>query len=69
MDDKTKFEYNKGLTILLLLAIFTIGEYFIGSIASVWWAPLLAIAALKAFFIMRDYMHIGRVFAKEEVRE
>jgi hypothetical protein len=69
MDEKLKFEYNKGLTVLVLLAVMTIGEYFIGSVASVWWAPLLAIATLKAFFIIRDYMHIGRLFATDEVQE
>ena len=27
---------------------------------------LLGIALLKAFFIVRDYMHLGRVFASDE---
>ena len=69
MDEKQKLAYSKGFTILTLLAVLTLGEFFIGSIASVWWAPLLGIAMLKAFLIMRDYMHIGRVFAVEEVQE
>jgi hypothetical protein len=69
MDEKKKQDYNKGLVILLLLATLTIGEYFIGSVASAWWAPLLAVAVLKAFLIMRDYMHIGRLFAGEEIEE
>lgn len=59
-----------GWTVLILLAVLTIGEFFIGSVATSWWAPLLGIAALKAFFIVRDYMHIGRVFNNhEEVQE
>lgn len=66
-EDKKKRDYNKGLAILLLLVVFTIGEYFIGAVASVWWAPLIAIAILKAFLIIRDYMHVGRLFAAEEV--
>ena len=69
MDDKLKFQYSKGITVLILLAVMTIGEYFIGAVASIWWAPLLAIATLKAFFIVRDYMHIGRLFATDEVQE
>ncbi len=69
MDEMKKQEYNKGLVILALLAMLTIGEYFIGLVASAWWAPLLAVALLKAFLIMRDYMHIGRLFAGEEVGE
>jgi hypothetical protein len=66
MDDKKKQAYSMGVTILILLAVMTIGEYFVGLIASVWWAPLLGIALLKAFFIVRDYMHLGRLFASDE---
>ena len=69
MDDKKNMAYRVGWTVLLLLGILTIGEFFIGAIASAWWAPLLAVAVLKAFFILRDYMHIGRLFAEDEVQE
>jgi hypothetical protein len=58
-----------GVTVLILLAAMTIGEYFIGLFAPYWWAPLMAIALLKAFYIVRDYMHIGRVFAGDEAEE
>ena len=51
---------------MILLALMTIGEYFVGAVASAWWAPLLGIALLKAFLIVRDYMHVGRVFASDE---
>ena len=68
-EDKKKQAYRIGAAIFLLLAVLTIGEYFIGAIAPVWWAPLLGIAILKAFLIVRDYMHIGRVFAVEEDHE
>ena len=68
-EDKKKQAYRIGAVVFLLLAILTVGEYFIGSVASIWWAPLLGIAILKAFLIMRDYMHIGRVFAVEEDHE
>ena len=67
--EKKAQDYTKGIVILVLLAVLTIGEYFIGAVASAWWAPLLAIAALKAFLILRDYMHVGRLFADEEVEE
>ena len=69
MDEKIKQAYWIGVVVLILLATMTIGEYFIGVYASAWWAPLLAVAALKAFFIIRDYMHIGRVFAGSEDEE
>lgn len=68
-EDKKKQAYGRGVAILIVLAVLTIGEYFIGAVAPVWWAPLIAIAVLKAFLIIRDYMHVGRVFAGEEAHE
>ncbi len=58
--------YRIGIVVLVLLGVFTIGEYWLGSIAIGWWAPLVAIAVLKAALVLRDYMHIGRLFAGEE---
>jgi cytochrome c oxidase subunit IV len=66
-EELKKKAFNKGLVILLILATLTIGEYFLGAVASVWWAPLIAIALLKAYLIIRDYMHVGRLFETEEV--
>jgi hypothetical protein len=51
---------------MILLGIMTIGEFFIGSVASVWWAPLIAIALLKAYFVVRDYMHLPRLFNPDQ---
>lgn len=70
IEESKRKAYRIGLTVFLLLAVLTIGEYFIGLVAWAWWAPLLGIALLKAFLIVRDYMHIGRIFAAEsEVNE
>jgi len=69
MEENKKQAYRVGEVVFILLAVLTAGEFFIGSVASVWWAPLLGIALLKAFLIVRDYMHIGRVFALEEDQE
>jgi hypothetical protein len=68
---KTKAEaFQIGLTVLILLGSLTVGEYFLGSIAPVWAAPLWGIALIKAFFIVREYMHLSRLFAEgEEVHE
>jgi hypothetical protein len=67
MDEEKKQQaYRIGLVIMILLITFTIGEFFIGVVAPLWWAPLLGIGIFKAYFIVRDYMHIGRVFAAEE---
>ncbi len=69
MEEK-RAELNRiGLTVLIILAVLTIGEFFIGAIAWQWWAILLAIATLKAFLIIRDYMHIRRLFIGEEEHE
>jgi fatty acid desaturase len=66
LEEQKKEAFRVGVGVFVLLAAFTIGEYWIGSVAASWWAPLLAIAAMKAFLIMRDYMHVGRLFAGEE---
>ncbi|MFC2025681.1 cytochrome C oxidase subunit IV family protein [Chloroflexota bacterium] len=66
MEEKKKKAYRVGVTVMILLAVLTIGEYFIGSIAIGWWAPLIVIAMIKAFFVIRDYMHISRLFNSED---
>jgi hypothetical protein len=65
-EDKKKEAYRVGVAVLIILIVSTIGEFFIGTVASLWWAVLMSIAILKAFFIIRDYMHIGRLFAADE---
>ena len=66
LEEKKKMAYRVGVTVLILLAALTTGEFFIGLVAPYWGGVLLAIAALKAFFVIRDYMHIGAVFSPEE---
>lgn len=66
MEEKRNEAYRVGVGVMILLAVLTIGEYFLGSIASAWWAPLMLIALVKAFFVLRDYMHVGRLFSEEE---
>lgn len=67
MDENKKLEaFQIGLSVITLLAVFTIGEYLLGVIAIDWWMPLLAIALFKSFFVVRDYMHLPRLFAAEE---
>jgi hypothetical protein len=58
--------YRVGLAVIILLAALTIGEFFIGSIALDWSWPLWGIALIKAAMIIRDYMHLPRVFASSE---
>ena len=49
---------------MILLIVLTIGEFFIGKIAVGWTWPLWGIAFIKAFFIIRDYMHLPRLFGE-----
>jgi len=69
MEAKKLEAFRVGAGVLILLVVMTIGEFWIGAVASAWWAPLLSIAVLKAFFVMRDYMHLPRLFAPEEAEE
>lgn len=66
LEETKKKAFNVGLVVLIMLAVLTVGEYMIGSVASTWFAPLMFVALIKAFFILRDYMHISRVFAGDE---
>ncbi|MDA1330433.1 MAG: hypothetical protein O3B43_05150 [Chloroflexi bacterium] len=57
---------NTGLWVLLMLAILTFGEYLVGVIATPWTRILLVVAGYKAFWVIKDYMHVGRIFSTEE---
>jgi hypothetical protein len=58
--------YRIGIAIFILLVALTIGEFAIGAIAPSWGAILLGVAILKSYFIIRDYMHLPRLFSGEE---
>ena len=66
LEESKKRAFSIGMVVMVMLAVLTVGEYMIGSIANTWFAPLMFVALLKAFFVVRDYMHIGRVFEEEE---
>ncbi len=61
-----KDKHRRGVLVFIVLAVLTAGEFLIARVSPLWWAPLLFIALVKAFFIVRDYMHISRVFAGDE---
>jgi len=58
--------FRLGLVVFAILAVLTIGEYFIGVIAIDWTWPLWGIALLKAALIVRDYMHLPRLLSQDE---
>jgi hypothetical protein len=73
MDEKNnnglRDAYRVGVAVFILLMVLTIGEFFIGSIAFTWAWPLWGIAILKAAMIIRDYMHLPRLFSGKEETE
>ncbi|RMF48811.1 MAG: hypothetical protein D6755_03200 [Anaerolineae bacterium] len=66
MDDKKARAFRIGITVMLILAVLTIGEFYLGRAGAQWTAVFLAIALIKASLVVRDYMHIGRLFGEEE---
>ena len=67
MEEKKKPDYRVNQLVLYILVILTAGEYIMGVIADVGIAWLMmGIAFLKAVFIVRDYMNIGRLFSGDE---
>lgn len=68
MEEKKKQILKAVNSIILLLLFLTISEYLIGAYVKIWWGAvsLLVIAGIKAVFVMRDYMHIGRLFSGDQ---
>ncbi|GAB4577566.1 MAG: hypothetical protein Fur0022_02970 [Anaerolineales bacterium] len=68
MEQQTKkADYSVNILVVIILSLLTAGEYYLGVIATTNIAGvMLAIGLLKAFFIVRDYMHIGRLFSGGE---
>jgi hypothetical protein len=64
--DSRRAALNRGMWVALMLAVLTFGEYLVGVIAPPWGNLLLAVAAFKAFFVVTEYMHVGRLFSGEE---
>ncbi len=66
IEDGRKQALYTGRWIFLMLIVLTLGEYMIGVIAPPWGAILIVVAAFKAFWVIKDYMHIGRLFGNDE---
>ena len=65
-EKKKKATYEKGLIVLVWLAVLTIGELWFALMEIPWWSILVVIALVKATLVVRDYMHIERLFIGEE---
>jgi hypothetical protein len=58
-------KFKAGIIVFLILAVLTAVEFFTSQLGN-WVLVLIALALLKAILVMRDYMHIGKVFYGEE---
>ncbi|CUS05279.2 Cytochrome c oxidase subunit III (fragment) [Candidatus Promineifilum breve] len=64
MNDKKAAAYRLGLITLGLLAVLTIGEYFVAvNLGSL--VLLFIIAVVKAAIIVQNFMHITRLWREE----
>ena len=70
--DQQELKINKqasfriGVIVFILLVVSTAVEYGIAWFGKNLVLVLIAIAVFKAFLVIRDYMHIGRLFSNEE---
>jgi hypothetical protein len=55
-----------GVIVLVILGVLTAAEFAVAAFSSALWIPLILIALVKAFFVLRDYMHLPRLFANDE---
>lgn len=65
-ENEKKQAFQMGLYVFIILAVLTIGEFMLGSVGVRWWSILMFIAALKAWFVIQNYMHLPRLFAEQE---
>jgi len=61
-----KEQRNIGVAVFILLVALTLGEFFIGYIATDWNWPLWGIAIFKAVLIVYYFMHVTKLFGSSE---
>lgn len=68
MEEKKKMMLRMGTSVIILLLFLTVAEYLIGKFVLIWWgaAALIGIALIKAYFVVREYMHVSRLFTGDE---
>ena len=55
-----------GVWVLIMLMVFTFGEYLVAVIAPPWGNLLLLVAIWKSYYVVKSYMHVGRLFQNDE---
>lgn len=64
MDEfKKKVELREGVSVLMILAVLTAFEFWIGATTS-WWTLLILVALVKAALVIQYYMHLRRLFSE-----
>ena len=59
--------YRLGVNVLIVLGLLTVVEYVASRFGVTFVWVFIFIALIKAFLVLRDYMHIGRLFKEEEL--
>jgi undecaprenyl pyrophosphate phosphatase UppP len=66
MEEKKKISFRLGIVVLLILAVLTVVEFVVATINIPWIWILYVIALVKAWFVIKHYMHFPRLFTEEE---
>ena len=61
-----KQRYRLGVNILVSLGGLTVAEFLVSMFGVTWLWVFVFIALVKAALVLRDYMHISRLFKGEE---
>jgi hypothetical protein len=61
-----KAALRAGMWVFLMLGVLTLGEFLVALIAPPWGWMLLVVAVWKSFYVVKDYMHVGRTFGGGE---
>lgn len=64
MEQKKAAALQRGVVILVILAVLTIVEYLLATMTSLTFL-LILIALLKAAIVIQYFMHLPRVFAED----
>ena len=66
MEQKRKAEYRRNVYVFIVLALLTLGEFFIAINLENPAVPLMIVALIKAGLIIYYFMHVYRLWREEE---
>jgi len=65
-EDALTLGLRSGMYVFMMLGVLTLGEFLVASIASSWTLFLWIVALWKVFLVVKNYMHVGVLFAPDE---